>query len=178
MNSIHESNELREFAVFLNAPNDFVCDSLTRKITRDARKKIGRHLLAVCSKLISIHAVMSLGSLLVCHQFGLNPFGTSISISDYFMEYGHSTCMVLCGFLFLGGSLFAARVALSNDDFAIIKRSFPLYVTVLCSMSLFVFMMLGAHLTISLGILWALGAFFGAALPVIVPTYKTAAFKN
>lgn len=170
MNSHQELLNLKEFSDFLNVTPASVPNTVSSSIKAHAHAQLRKHKGFVFTKLLGIHFVMSLLSLLVCHQFDMNPFGSRFSLSDYFMAFGHSVCMVFCGFLFLGGSLVAARLILIENDFRIIQRSFLLQILILCSLSLGAFMALGAHVTIGMGALWVLGAYVGSGLSLIIPS--------
>lgn len=167
MKTFNEQFELNEFSQFLQIASDDVPAPLSQRIRSQAHGSLKQLRLLVFLKLLGIHMTMSFLSLLVCHQFDMNPFGTSFSLSDYFMQYGHSACMFFCGFLFLSGSLLIARLTFSTSDFSIIRRSFWPQIFVLSSLSLGVFMAFGAHIPLGMGLLWLAGAFIGAALPTL-----------
>lgn len=171
-----EQLELQEFQDFLSSPDIAPKAKTANSILLTAHNSILRYKGAVFAKLIAIHSAVSLLSLSVCHQFGMNPFNSSVSLSDYFMEYGHSTCMVFCGFLFIGGSLLTARMLLHKYEFALIRNSFFLQIFVLCSLSLAVFMVIGAEMTLGFTLLWILGAYLGSALPtyMFIPKWANA----
>ncbi len=163
--SFLEKQELREFESFLSTPTTTVSDVTTQSILIANQRAQRNYLARVFVKLLSIHTVVSFLSLAVCHQFDMNPFNSSVSLSDYFMRFGHSACMLFCGFLFIGTSLLMARLLLHRYEFAIIRNSYPLQIFALCSLSLGVFMALGAHMSLGITVLWVIGAYIGSALP-------------
>lgn len=162
--SFLEQKELREFESFLSATPAEVSTPSTQAILAKNKSAQFQFKTLIFAKLLAIHTVVSFLSLAVCHQFGMNPFNSSISLSDYFMHFGHSACMLFCGFLFIGSSLVMARLVLHKYEFYIIRKSLVLQVFALCSLSLGVFMMVGAHMSLSIALYWILGAYLGSVL--------------
>lgn len=167
MNPFKEMTYLKEFSEFINTASEPVPEALSQAIVSTTRRQFLWQKAYVFAKLLGIHTIMSSLSLYVCHQFDMNPFGSRFSLSDYFMAFGHSTCMIFCGFLFLGGSFLVARAVLKENDFSIIRRSYPLQIFILCSLSLGAFMALGAHLTFGMAALWVTGAYLGSAMSLL-----------
>jgi hypothetical protein len=170
MKHINEENELSEFNKFLQTKADTPPEALTTLILNQQSELLLPSPFLVFTKLIIIHGFFGTLSLSVCNQFGLNPFNTtlSLSLSDYFMSFGHSTCMAFCGILFVGCSLVAARFILSAKEFFVLRKHYLLQVSTLCILSLAIFINLGAHVTFSIAALWVLGAFAGSSVPVFI----------
>ncbi len=77
---INDYNEFLEGdASHLQAPS-----SLYEKI----RARIFPNPWFVFSKVLGIHVVVGFLSLAICNQFGLNPFNTEQSLTDWFMKIG------------------------------------------------------------------------------------------
>lgn len=163
-----EQTELTEFQEFLSTSPTTPSKATQNSIYKTAKSAILKQKTTIFAKLLLIHTVMSTASLTICHQFDMNPFNSKISLSHYFMTFGHSACMLFCGTLFVGGSLLAARAILNKHEFQFIKNSFPLQILILCSLSIAVFMALGAHLTLSITLFWILGAYIGSTLTTFV----------
>lgn len=170
--SFLEQKELREFEVFLSNQASEVSPSTTQSIFAKNKNAQLQFKAVIFAKLLTIHSIVSFLSLTVCHQFGMNPFNSSISLSHYFMHFGHSVCMLFCGFLFIGSSLLMARLILHKYEFAIIRNSFTLQIFALCSLSIGVFMAVGAHMTLSIALFWMAGAYIGSTLPVFIPDIR------
>lgn len=172
--SFLEKQELREFESFINSQDVSVSMETHAQIIKTYKVSARKYKLSIFAKLLSIHTVVSFLSLAVCHQFDMNPFNSSVSLSDYFMQFGHSACMFFCGFLFIGSSILMARVLLNQNEFAMVRNSYPLQIFALCSLSLGVFMAFGAHMHLSIVLLWIVGAYIGSALPMYLLTPKMA----
>ncbi|MCC6138701.1 MAG: hypothetical protein IT287_08705 [Bdellovibrionaceae bacterium] len=167
MNNKREQLELNEFQEFLNSEPSTPGSATTQNILKIASFHQKKYRAVVLVKLLSIHLIMSTLSLYICHQFDMNPFNSAISLSHYFMMFGHHTCMLFCGSLFIGGSFLAARALLNRHEFQIIKNSLPLQLFILCSLSLAVFATLGAHLTLSITLFWLIGATLGTTVTTL-----------
>jgi hypothetical protein len=85
----------------------------------------------------------------------------SFSLSDYFMKFGHSTCMFLCGVLFLGLSFSLSRFVLWPEELQILKKNAWVQVFGISMISLGMFAKFGGDLVISFVILWLIGAMAG-----------------
>lgn len=164
MISKKEQDLCKEFSEFASSPSAKSSQLVDDKILKQHLSLVQKDKLTVFAKLAVIHSLTSVLSLAVCHQFDMNPFNSQISLADYFMKFGHSACMVFCGFLFVGGSLFAARQILNNYELAILRKTFALQIFALCSISLGVFMACGAQTTLIWALLWIVGAYVGSAL--------------
>ena len=101
-------------------------------------------------------------SLSVCHQFGINPFGTETSLDHWMMTVGgHRACMMGCGILFISLSLLSAGYFLTIEEINALKRTQFLQTLVLGLISLSLFSLLGAALVMELAGLWLLGGVIG-----------------
>lgn len=160
-----EKNWLNEFNEFIHTPSQTPPEALSHAILQEAQRALNPPPTAVFGKLLVIHTFFGTLSLSICNQFDLNPFNTTLSLSDYFMTFGHSVCMFLCGVLFVSFSLLAAGILLTRDEFLVIRRNFLIQIFLLCSLSLATFVAFGAQISVNIALLWCLGAFLGASLP-------------
>lgn len=172
----NERKELLEFQKFMTPVTHTVPNESTRRILNAERRRLVPGAQVVFAKLFSIHLVFGTLSLGICNQFGLNPFNTSLSLAEYFMTFGHSVCMTLCGTIFLGGTILVARILLSPREFLVLRRNVWLQLSSLALLSLAVFIALGAHMTLGIAMLWLLGALVGGSLPVLVGTRPAAVY--
>jgi hypothetical protein len=162
--TISEKEWQSEFQEFLGAGS---CENvgepaklLLEKVTAELNPPVWR----VFLKLALLHGVVGTFSLLLCNQFGMNPFGTDFSLSDYFMQFGHSTCMLLCGTLFAGLSISAAGWWLRPEEQRVLGRNFLLELFLLGMLSLGVFAAFGAYIALTIGGLWLAGSLAGGLL--------------
>jgi len=145
-----------------------VPENISRNILNKIHKALNPSPWSVFAKLLGIHSVVGTLSLSICNQFGVNPFNSSLSLSDYFMKVGHSTCMVLCGFLFISLSVLAAWTLLTSEEFVVIKKNAFIQIFSLSLLSLIAFVGFGAEVFFGIGVLWVLGAMLGGMGSILV----------
>ena len=169
MTRITEREWLEDFQDFVQTESAPVPPELSAALCARVRAELQPSSWLVFAKLLGIHSVVGTLSLGVCNQFGINPFRTGFSLSEYFMHFGHSTCMFLCGVLFLSLSLYFSRLLLRPEEFGVVRRRAPLQIFGLSMVSLGLFAALGAQLALSIALLWLVGALLGGLAVVWVP---------
>lgn len=158
---------LLEYEKFLNSEKSEMPDDVDQKILAKLKKLVDPSPLIVFLKVLAIHSVIGFLSLSICHQFGINPFNTNKSIADWLMHVGgHNACMVGCGVLFVGISLFLAGYFLSIEEIIALKRTKVLQVVSLGVISLSLLIAVGAQVALTIGLLWFLGAIIGGMAAV------------
>lgn len=156
---------MKEYSEFLENPEVEVPQDLSEKILGNIHQLLNPSAWIVFAKLLSIHTVVGFLSLGICHQFGMNPFGTNRSISDWFMEmWGHNVCMVGCGIIFVSFSIFAAGFFLTIEEIRALKRTEFLQTLSLGITSLIVFAVFGSGVALTIAGLWLFGAMIGGYL--------------
>jgi hypothetical protein len=154
-----------EFRRFMHAPESEVPAELTEAIFERVHALIHPSAKNVFMKIAAIHAVTGFLSLAVCHQFGMNPFGTSISLYDWFMKSGsHNLCMFACGMFFIGLSFFTAGFFLTAEELAKAKRTKWAQGLLLSFISIIIFTALGAQIGLTIGLFWICGSMLGASM--------------
>lgn len=172
-----KNNEwLNDYEDFLSLDKDSVPNELNENTLSKISKLINPSALIVFFKLLGIHLVTGFLSLSICHQFGLNPFNTERSLSDWFMEVGgHHFCMLGCGVLFVAVSIFSAGYFLKLEEVKSLKRTEFLQNLSLGLISLGFFAAFGAELALSIAGLWLLGGLIGGVFATgIMLKIKTA----
>ena len=162
---LNEKEWLDEFNQFMSSEEALVPQKVSNKILKNAHTWMNPPSWIVFLKLLGVHSIVGTFSLAICNQFGLNPFNTQLSLAEYFMTFGHSICMVLCGVIFVSFSLVASWIILNREEFATIKKNVVIQIFSLSLLSLAVMVAFGAKLTLGIALLWLLGAFLGGALP-------------
>ncbi|OGQ22977.1 MAG: hypothetical protein A3I05_06050 [Deltaproteobacteria bacterium RIFCSPLOWO2_02_FULL_44_10] len=128
-------------------------------------RRLFPHPWMVFSKVAFVHVIFGLLSLSVCNQFGLNPFDTNFSLSDWFMKIGgHGLCMSLCGILFMASTYLFSNLFLTLEELESIQRHKWLQTGVFGLVSLAAFYFFGAQLVGAFTLLWLLGALIGGVL--------------
>lgn len=158
---ISEKEWVEEFRDFVSSEGAPVPEELSRSILQRIHAELNPSPWTVFTKLFGIHIVVGTLSLAICDQFGLSPFDTGFSLANYFMRFGHSACMMLCGVLFIGLTVILSRAFLKVDEFRVLSRNAVLQVFGLSIFSLVLFIAFGAQIAAGIGILWLLGAMLG-----------------
>jgi hypothetical protein len=130
----------------------------------------------VLVKILGVHLFVGTLSLSVCDQFGLNPFGTSQFLTSWFMSWGHSFCMILCGGFFASATFLISQLLLSFEEVETLQRSRFTQIAAIMLLSLGTFFFLGADFVGSLVLLWSLGALVGGISSIFGSLYLRRAF--
>jgi hypothetical protein len=156
-----------DFNEFMSSGHAKVPEVVSAKVLVKMDSLLNPSAKAVFAKILGIHLVVGFLSLAVCHQFGMNPFGTSFSLESVFMKMGgHSVCMVFCGVLFVGLSFLTAGAFLSIEEIRALKRTEFAQVLSLGVISLGLFSVVGAELALTFAGFWLLGALIGGWISI------------
>ena len=160
-----ESKWLDEYEQFLNSDHTQVPATESESVFRVMKELISPSPWNVFAKVLGIHVVVGSLSLAVCHQFDMNPFGTPLSLADWFMAmWGHNVCMIACGVLFFGLSILVAGYLLSVEEVRALRRTEFLQNIGLAVLSLAAFAISGAELAVTFAALWFLGGLLGGLM--------------
>ena len=159
-----EKEWLDEFKAFIQAEGTPVPREISENILNRVRADLNPSAWGVFAKILGIHLVVGTLSLAICNQFGLNPFNTKFSLSDYFMTFGHSTCMFLCGVLFIGLTIALGQFILRREELLVLSKNAPLQVFGLSILSLAALIGFGAEVVLGIGTLWFVGAMIGGLI--------------
>lgn len=161
MNDLKSDQWLKEYQCFLRC-DAAVPPELSEKVTCRICNCLcpGAH--RIFAKIFAIHVAVGFLSLSICHQFGLNPFGTEKSLADWFMSVGgHGFCMIGCGVLFTALSIAAAGYFLTVEEVRVLRHTEFLQAFFLSLLSLGAFAFAGAEFALTFAGLWFLGALIG-----------------
>lgn len=159
-----EKEWLEDFKDFANTEGVSVPEELSDQILSRIRADMNPSAWLVFLKMLGIHLVVGTLSLAVCDQFGMSPFKTNFSLSEYFMKFGHSFCMVFCGFLFMGLSVILGSCTLKREELLVLSKNSLLQVFGLSVFSLAAFIGFGANVVFGIALLWLTGAMIGGIL--------------
>lgn len=165
----NEKDWLKDFKEFTQTTHTRVPNELSQKILQNIKDELQPSVWLVFFKISTLHAIIGTLSLGLCDQFGMTPFQTHFSLSDYFMKLGNNMCMLLCGFLFLGLSFWAARLLLKREEFAALGQHAVAFVGSLSVISLLIFFALGTEILFQVAVFWLLGALLGGLTPFFLP---------
>lgn len=177
MNELKNEQWLKEYNEFLRHEQPLPQD-VSNQVFNKISGLLNPSAFVIFAKIFGIHVGVGTLSLAICHQFGLNPFGTKTSLADWFMSVGgHSFCMIGCGVLFTALSILAAGYFLTSEEVRVLRRTEFLQALCLSLVSLAIFAFFGAELALTFGGLWLLGALIGgfAATEVVWQFKKVSA---
>lgn len=167
-----ENNLLNDFKEFIECGSSPVPKEISESILKNTFRILNPSPWLVFAKIFSIQLLTGLILLAICNQFGINPFQTNFSLSDYFMKLGHNTCMFLCGFIFIGFGMCVGRIILRKEEFRVLQNHFGLQIFALSLLSLGAFLAVGAEITLLIGLLWFLGAILGGTFTVFISGFQ------
>jgi hypothetical protein len=171
-NKNSEKEWMDDFKDFMESDGSPVPAELSKNILSRIEKALNPSAWIVFAKLTAIHSILGTLSLAICNQFGMNPFNTTYSLMNYFMQFGHSVCMTLCGFIFIGLSISLGFFILNSDEVRIFKNNSLIQIFSLSMISLAAFFAFGAELVLSIAVLWTAGALVGGLTPVVISNLK------
>lgn len=164
-NEVKKEDWLKEFTEFSNISSEQV--QVPARSFETIKARLFPSPWFVFGKVTAIHAVVGFLSLAICNQFGLNPFNTSQSLTDWFMRIaGHNFCMLLCGTFFIATTYLLANLFLNLEELESIKRFEWLQTGIIGLISLAAFYFFGAELVGTFALLWIVGAFIGGYLSI------------
>lgn len=134
-------------------------------------QKIKRHIFPnpwiVFAKILGIHVAVGGLSLIICNQFGLNPFETNQTLTRWFMKMGgHHFCMVGCGLFFMATTYLLANFFVTLEELEAVRRYEWLQMSLVLMLSLATFYFFGAELIATFVALWIVGAIVGGFLSI------------
>lgn len=170
-----EKEWLEDFNDFVSHSEVKVPEALSRRILNYVHRELHPSSWMVFGKLVAVHSLVGTLSLSICDQFGMSPFKSGFSLSEYFMRFGHSFCMTICGFLFLSLSIFFAWVWLRTEELKTLWKNAWIQIPSIALLSLAAFTAFGAEVVLGIAALWFLGALVGGILTAFLLTRRTIA---
>lgn len=150
--------DFEEFCASHEAPPPELRERVLKRVRVDLEPSQPR----VFLKLVALHALVSLGTLSLCSQFGFRLFEEGPDLMELFMRFGGLTCMSACGAIFLGLSVFLASFVLSRFELKTLDRMKFVHFGLLAGFSLAFFASLDVYLSLNLILAWSFGALVGA----------------
>lgn len=159
-----ERQWLEDYHDFLNTEETPVPPELSHRVLALIKRRMLPSVSQIFIKLLMLHIPIGILSLLVCDQFGMSPFETNFSLARYFMYFGHSFCMFLCGLFFIGGSVLISGFILKPHEVKALRKKSYIQSFFLAGISYGSFLMFGAEITLSIALVWLLGAILGGII--------------
>lgn len=165
MNFDKKEDWLKEFTEFSNIKSEQV--QVPAAALESLKKRLFPSPWMVFGKVTAIHAVIGFCSLAICNQFGLNPFQTQQSLTNWFMKIaGHNLCMLLCGVFFMATTYVLANIFLNLEEMESIRRYEWLQTGIMGLISLAAFYFFGAELVGTFALVWFVGGLIGGLLSI------------
>jgi len=167
-----------EFRSFLEAeeihPPMAVQEAVLARVKLDLNPSFANVFLRV----LAIHGVLSLVTLSICSQFGLQLFPL-LDLMNTFMAFaGHTYCMAFCGALFVGASALSLSFVLTPEQVKALRKNSLLQFSILSFLSLGVFLFFGAEILLIPASLWLVGALTAGVLSVEIGWNVRARFRK
>ncbi len=150
-----------EFQEFLTAPEVTPPIALRQSITSHVHQQLNPSNQNVFFKMLGVHTVVSLFSLSICSQFGIQTLKIYDAMNLMMAAVGHTYCMALCGLLYFSVSALVLSLLLTPEDLKVIRRHQFLQLVLLTGVSLGVFLCLGAKILLLPALFWASGSILG-----------------
>lgn len=151
----------RELNQFLSAPEVAPPISLQETVLVRMSGLLNPSFQSVFLKILGVHAIVSVFSLSICSQFGIQSFKIYDAMDSMMEVVGHTYCMAFCGVLYLSVSALSLSFLLKPEEIKVIRRHPFLQFTCLIGVSLGVFLCLGAEVLLLPGALWIGGSLLG-----------------
>jgi len=152
----------QEFQAFMQSSGVTPPRSLSDSVFQMIENRLHPSQAMIFLKILGIHSVVSFLSLYFCGQFGVSLKDGSLGLMSVMMAYGETACMLVCGFVFISGSLGAALILMDIDTLRALKKVAPFHVTGLALLSLVAFLFVpSTYVTFSLALPWLIGAIVG-----------------
>jgi hypothetical protein len=163
MEKNERQNWEKDFQEFAATENASVPTALTDDVQGLVSAALHPSGLKVFGKLSLITFVVGTLTLLFCPQFGIS-LTSSMGLMHYLMPFGDAVCMLGCGGLFTGISLFVASLLLLPEEILQLKKNMALQLSSLSIISLGAFICAGGQVVLTLGLIWIFGAIAGGML--------------
>ncbi|MBX9768506.1 MAG: hypothetical protein K2X47_14625 [Bdellovibrionales bacterium] len=163
MENKNEKSEswMKEFAEFSEAEGISPPPILTERILSRVKADLNPDPLRLFGKIGVIQIFVGLFVAVLCPQFGLGLY-ESTRLMEFFMQFGHYTCMVACGGFFVGSTAVVSNIFLTTEELRVVRERKISYFATLSILSMGAFIALGGEVAFSFGMVWLLGALFGS----------------
>jgi hypothetical protein len=163
MENNEKQNWTKDFTEFVSIEESSVPQSLNDNVQNVILDALNPSGFKVFVKLSLITFIVGFITLLFCPQFGIS-LTSSMGLMHYLMPFGDAVCMISCGGLFAGSSVFVASLVLLPEEVLRLKKHFGLQLASLSILSVGTFLCVGGDVVFTLGLIWAFGAIMGGAV--------------
>lgn len=155
------NKDSKDFLEFMNSKGVSPPEELSDRILNFVKADLNPSHKIVFSKLLGIQAFIGFLTLIFCPQFDLSLTNNHELFHYFHHKYGESTCMAICGLIFIGsGALFSSYI-LKSSEIRRIKESKFLYYMTVSIIALSVLFIFGAKIYLNLAFFWFIGAILG-----------------
>lgn len=115
----------KDYNEFLNSDPVLPSHELSKRVLWQIHQELKFSPTLVLAKLGFVHMLASAFILYICPQFGVSWGRASISLTDFFMRFGHEACAALCGMTLVGGTFLLVAIALKPQESFWLKQQMP-----------------------------------------------------
>ncbi|MBL6990416.1 MAG: hypothetical protein ISR65_11585 [Bacteriovoracaceae bacterium] len=153
---IHE-----EFRAFCHIDPIDPPNKLSGLILNKVQRDLNPPLLYTILKLVALHFLAGITSLLFCPQFEIGFFDNQRLFHFLVHSFGPYGCMIACGFFFIGSGSLLASLLLSTAEINSIKKYKYLYFPLFGAISIAIFATFGAPVYLEMAFIWWSGSVLG-----------------
>ena len=113
----------RDYEQFQNATPVEAPSQISRLVLDRVRLSLNPPQLLVFRKLLGVHFISAMVTLLFCPQFGVGPLGGGAGLMGFIMKYGYFACAFFCGAIFLGSSAVLSHLVLRREELRVLYRA-------------------------------------------------------
>lgn len=155
---------MNDFDLFKSSPKEVTPNELDNKVISHINSDLNPSHYRILGKMVSLHGVIGLLTLLFCPQFKLS-FTHNHSLYHYFHQtFGSQICMIICGVIFIGTGSLICSFFFKYAELQKVHKSVFLYYLGISSFSLLIFLFFGAELYLEMVLFWCLGAIASSIL--------------
>lgn len=157
-----EFKDLQEdFAEFLSAPEMEPPAHVKEKILNYVHNELNPSRKKIFLKILGIHSLVSVFSLSLCSQFGIQTFPLYDAMNEFMKVMGHTYCLALCGFFYFAMSSSAFSFMLKPEEIRVIRKDKYAQLLVLTGVSIGVFLCIGSEILFLPSLFWMMGSIMG-----------------
>lgn len=167
-----------EFRAFMDAGEVSPPAGIKAQIFDHVARDLNPSFWNVLVRVLGIHAVLSVVTLSICSQFGVQLFPL-LDLMNTFMFYaGHTYCMAFCGALYIGSSALSLSLVLTPEQVRVVRKNSLLQLLILSFLSLAILLFFGAEILLFPALLWLSGALIAGVLSLELGWSLRAQFRK
>lgn len=156
-----DKNLTKDFIDFISSPGIEPSAEVSNSILSYIHQEMNPSRRRLFMKILGIHSIVSIFSLSLCSQFGIQTFPVFDAMNTFMKVMGDTYCLALCGFLYFAMSSLIFAFTLRPEEIYAIRKDRYSQILLLAGVSLGVFLCFGANVLALPSIFWLSGALVG-----------------